>query len=234
MKRKSLSASKTLVLVVILGAHLITYGQMSGSGSSADNWHIKAHIDEACSCPLFCPCYFNTEPANDYCNFNNVYTIEKGHVGNVRLDGMKVWLSGNLGDNFGDGTADKVVAAFEPSARQEQIDAFMQIATRIYPVKWGEIVTADRTEITITHAADRHVVTRADGKGKVELVAASRSANNPSKPPLIQNLRYFGAKKNNGFGLFYGTHSFKGHGLDYDYKDRNGFTIDIESGSDMP
>ncbi|MBI2815617.1 MAG: DUF1326 domain-containing protein [Acidobacteria bacterium] len=204
---------------------------MAGGQTSEPSWYLKAHIDEACSCPLFCPCYFNTKPANDYCNFNNVFSVQQGHYGNVKLDGMHVWLSGNLGGDFSQGKTEAVVAAFEPSATQEQVDAFMKVATKIYPVTWQKISTTDRTAMTITHSPERHTASRADGKGAVELVAASGSANDGKSAPRIENLRYFGAGKNAGFNLYYGTHRYNGHGYNYSYTKHNGFTIDIEAGS---
>jgi hypothetical protein len=45
----------------------------------------------------------------------------------------------------------------------------------------------------------------------------------------INNLTYWGAKKNSGFILAKSKHHFKGHDLDYAFEDANGFFIDIES-----
>jgi hypothetical protein len=181
------------------------------------NWYLKAHVDEACSCNLFCTCYFNTKPQNDYCNFNNVYTVQKGNYGNVKLDGMHVWMSGNLGADFSQGKMEGVVVAFEPAATQEQVDAFMKVASKLFPVTWNKVVTTDRTAMTFTHTP--------------ELVAASNSSNDQKMAPMIENLRYWGADKNSGFRLYYGTHRYAGHGYDYKYEKKNGFTVDIEAGT---
>lgn len=202
------------------------------SGQVAEpTWHIKAHIDEACSCPLFCPCYFNTQPAMDFCNFNMAYTVQQGNYGAVKLDGMHVWLSGNLGGDFSQGKTEGLVVAFEPTATPQQVDGFLKIAAHLYPVKWEKIVTTDRTAMTMTHAPGKHTASRADGKAAIELVTPTGSANDGKTVPVIQNLRYFGSPKNAGFRLYYGTHQFKGSGYDYKYTKRNGFTIDIEAGT---
>ena len=44
------------------------------------SWHFNGTVIEACSCPMFCQCYFNTEPASHpehggehYCKFNMAY-----------------------------------------------------------------------------------------------------------------------------------------------------------------
>jgi hypothetical protein len=52
-------------------------------------------------------------------------------------------------------------------------------------------------------------------------------------PSVIHNLQYFGAQRNAGFKLYKGTHRYKGHGYDYSYENRNGFTIDVEAGSNV-
>lgn len=198
-------------------------------------YYLKAHLDEACSCPLFCPCYFQTSPAGDRCDFNIVYNVEPGsHYGGVKLDGMKVWLSGNLGADWSQGKTDAVIAAFEPTATKEQVDAFMKIATKIYPVEWQKVEMSDRTTITTTHAAGKHTASRGDNMGQVELVLPQASANDGKTPPVIRNLKYFGAPKNAGFRLYQGTHRYKGHGYDYTLTKRNGFTIDLEVGTAPP
>jgi hypothetical protein len=193
------------------------------------SWYLKAHFDAACSCPLFCPCYFNTEPAGDRCNFNNVFTVERGHWGSIKLDGLKVWLSGNLNGNLMKGF-DGVVLAFEPTASRDQVAAFTQIAGKLYMLPIAKVVNTDRTTITILHTPDKHVASRSDNMGHVELVLPKNSAQDKKSVPVVQNLQYFGAK-NSGFRLYYGTHRYKGHGYDYSYTNRNGFTIDIEAGS---
>ncbi len=44
-------------------------------------WSVKADYIEACSCHLFCPCYFNAKPeGGHHCEFNNAIKITQGHV----------------------------------------------------------------------------------------------------------------------------------------------------------
>src|SRR3954452_15684157 len=99
------------------------------------SWHFSADYIEACSCNLFCACYFNPTPDKDFCDFNNAIRVKKGHYGDVKLDGMKIWMSGNLGANFADGDIDSVVLTFEPSASQELVDAAAKVLAHIYPMK---------------------------------------------------------------------------------------------------
>ena len=147
----------------VLGLALVLVG-ISSPQAQEPPWYLKAHIDEACSCPLFCPCYFNPSPAGDRCNFNNVFTVERGYYGDTVLDGMHVWISGNLKGDLAKGF-DGVILAFEPGATEAQVKGFAAIATKLYPLPMDKVVTTDRTQITILHTPQKHVASRADGAG---------------------------------------------------------------------
>src|SRR6201988_5579087 len=64
-------------------------------------WRMKADYVEACSCHLFCPCYFNKHAQHPMCEFNMAVTVREGHSGNVDLANTKYWLTGDLGDKWG-------------------------------------------------------------------------------------------------------------------------------------
>ena len=92
---------------------------------------MNATIIEACSCPMFCQCYFNTEPAGHgheghgehFCRFNNAFKVNHGRFGSVTLDGAKFWVAGDLGAEFSDGQMDWAVLTFDPSVTKEQREA---------------------------------------------------------------------------------------------------------------
>src|SRR5438552_4671917 len=82
------------------------------------NWDFNATIIEACSCPMFCQCYFNAQPADHpgccppnsdpkaaprYCRFNNAFHVNHGSYGPTKLDGSKFWVAGDLGGDFSKG-----------------------------------------------------------------------------------------------------------------------------------
>src|SRR5439155_25560068 len=74
---------------------------------ASPSWSMNATAIEACSCPMFCQCYFNMEPAGHmamagmdnaehmehmghgegghFCRFNNAYRINKGSYGATKL-----------------------------------------------------------------------------------------------------------------------------------------------------
>src|SRR5262245_36452175 len=64
--------------------------------STEPDWSFNATIIEACSCPMFCQCYFNTKPAahsahgshsaemEHYCRFNRAFQVNKGSFGTTK------------------------------------------------------------------------------------------------------------------------------------------------------
>jgi hypothetical protein len=222
---------KLLRIVLLVSLAVCAWGQQP-------KWAVRLHYIEACSCDLFCPCYFNTHASHQgtgahYCTFNNVARVETGKYGDLDLSGMKVWLSGDLGSDWATkGQANWLVATFEPSATQQQKDAMMAIFTKIYPVKW-KAVTFDTSEISWSIAKDKKTAAASlkNGKGDVKLTLAKGFDAN--KPAQVQNTRYFAADWNGPFDLYHSDHFYKGGpGKDYALKQANGFTIVVEASSD--
>ena len=218
---------KTVVLSVVALGVLTLFTLRAFTSSPDKGWSIKASYIEACSCELFCPCYFNTAPDKDFCKFNNAIMITSGHAGDVKLDGIKFWMAGDLGGDFTKGFRE-VIVTFEPSATKEQVDATMAIVAKLYPGEWGK-VTVSPERLPIVWEVKGHDGHAKLGDGKAEVKLAGFMGNDGKSQVKINNLTYWGAQKNNGFVLAKGTHHYKGEGLDYSFEDSNGFFIDIES-----
>ena len=217
---------KYLVLVVL--ALFVLVSTSSGQMAAKEKpWSFKASYIEACSCDLFCPCYFNTHPDKDFCKFNAAVKIEKANYGNVKLDGMKVWISGDLGGDWSKGDMKAAIFTFEPSASKEQVDAAMKIFPQIYPAKWGAVIASDRAPIVWEKGGKTANAKLGDGQGEVSLSVVT--GNDGKSPVVIKNLTFWGSKKNNGFVMAKSKHHYKGHELDFAFEDANGFLIEIES-----
>jgi hypothetical protein len=190
----------------------------------AKTWSIKADYIEACSCSLFCSCYYNTGPEGGMmCNFNNAVKISSAHVGDVKLDGKKFWISGDLGGDFTKGMKSAIVT-FEPKTSKAEKDAIMYLIAKVYPVTWKS-VKMDEAPIT-WHRNGMNGYAKLGNKGAIKLEGAKGA---DGKQQVITNLKYWGAQKNNGFELAYGTHHYKGFGHNYSLKRKNGFFVTIES-----
>lgn len=210
-----------LVTVVVLGALVLVWAKGENSGKTP--WSLKASYIEACSCRMFCPCYFSTNPDGHMCEFNNAVQIKRGNFGSTKLDGIKVWLTGDLGEDFGDGQAEWLVVTVEPTTTAEQIEAIGKIFSVIYPAKWNDF-KIDKKKITMEFGEKPHAIL-GNGEGEVTL---DMIKDKHGKQVVINNLNYWGSNSNTGFRVGYSTHHYKGNGKDFEHEHVNGFLIDIE------
>jgi hypothetical protein len=187
-------------------------------------WAIKADYIEACSCNLFCVCYFQTRPDGERCcEFNVAVKITSGHVGDVKVDGEQYWLSGDLGGDFTKGLKG-VVITFDTRTPKEKRDAIGFLISKIYPYKFDSVKT-DEGPITYQKDGWNGHATLGD-RAEITLKGVKDGNGDPS---VIHNLQYWGAKKNDGFYLAFSDHRYKGNGYDYSHTHRNGFFITVEA-----
>ena len=208
-------------------------------------WALNATLIEACSCTMFCPCYFSTKPSahaghgehaehggsEHFCKFNMAYKVNSGHHGDTSLDGMEFWLAGDLGSGWADGTMNWAQVTFEPDTSKAQRDAILAIVPHIYPAKWESFTVAEEdAEVEWKMEGEKAVAKLAGGK-KGEMVLKHLPTHN-GEPVVIQNLIYWGVPRHEGFVLMpneveayrYGENAFE-------FKGTNGFmiTLDITS-----
>ncbi len=228
--------------------------------AAGPEWAMNATIIEACSCPMFCQCYFNTKPAppgghaghehpgehpkaqageaamaKHYCKFNNAFRVNKGNYGGVKLDGIKFWIAGDLGDEFSDGEMEWAVATFEPGASKEQREAVSTILGSVYPVKWKSFTVGTDAPIEWTATKARAVAKLNGGKGGE--VVLNSVAGMTSEPVVIKILKYWGVPRNDGFVLM--TNEVEAYRVGeqaFEFKGTNGFmiTFDITSKDAAP
>src|ERR1700757_2485949 len=53
-------------------------------------WMIKARELVNCNCSYGCPCQFNALPTHGFCEAMGAIAVDKGHHGDVALDGMRI------------------------------------------------------------------------------------------------------------------------------------------------
>jgi hypothetical protein len=224
-------------------AALTAAGLLAGAAAppaAAPDWTFNATIIEACSCPMFCQCYFSHEPAamggheghaaEHYCRFNNAFKINKAQYGSVKLDGVKFWISGDLGAEFSDGEMDWAVLTFDKSTPAAQRDAIAAIAGKLYPVKWKSFTTAEGS-IDTWEASKDMAVAKLDG-GKTAEVRLKRFQGMSNDPIVITNLKYWGAPRNDGFILMPNeVEAYRVGDKPYEYKGTNGFMITLDAKS---
>lgn len=199
--------------------------------SAAPDWALNATIIEACSCTMFCPCYFSTVPsahdhgamAEHFCRFNMGYRVNEGHLGSVRLNGIKFWIAGDLGADFSKG-AEWAEITFEPSVTKEQRGAITTIVPHVYPVTWKSFTVGTDAPIDWNASTDR-AEARLNGGHAAEVVLR-RLPGMTQEPVTIANLRYFGAPRNTGFILMPNEiDAYRVGPKPFEYKGTNGFMI---------
>lgn len=206
------------------------------AGGGGQDWAMNATTIEACSCPMFCQCYFeeNTGPAAHesgahYCRANNAYRINKGHYGATSLDGVKFWIAADLGADFSNGQMGWARVYFNKGTTPAQEEGLKVILASLFPVKWGSIEFAEAAIDTFQIGKDQAAATLDGGKmGEVRLHKTANAAD-PSKPAVIRNLKYWGAQRNDGFVLMPNdVEAYRVGDKAFEFKGTNGFLITFE------
>src|SRR5262249_55987045 len=88
-------------------------------------WSMEGVEFGNCNCSWGCPCQFNGLPTNGNCRAFCFIQIEKGHFGDVRLDGLRwgflaAWPSAI---HFGNGTFISVIDERADSSQRQAIEA---------------------------------------------------------------------------------------------------------------
>jgi len=213
--------------------------------ASEPEWSMNATAIEACSCPMFCQCYFNIQPSahsmgsmsgmsseDHYCKFNNAYKVNKGNYGATKLDGAKFWIYGDLGGDFSKGEMNWAVVTFDKATSKEQRDAIGAIAGKLFPVKWKSLTTAEGDIDWKASKTDAHATLDGGKTAEVQLGTSSLNPNKKSDPIVMQNLKYWGAPRNDGFIMMPNVvEALRAGDKAYEFKGTNGFMITVDLNS---
>jgi hypothetical protein len=209
-----------------------------GAGTPVADWAMNATVIEACSCPMFCQCYFNTKPASHggheghgggghFCKANLAYKVNKGHYGKASLEGAKFWVSSDLGADFSKGEMEWAVLTFDRALTPEQRAGIQTIMGHMFPVKWKSFTTAegsvDKWEFTKDEA---HALLDGGKSGEVKL---KKFTGMTADPIVIKNLPYWGAPRHDGFVLMPNVvEAYRIGDKAFEFKDSNGFMITFD------
>jgi hypothetical protein len=223
------------VFLLALGTGAVVVGGGAPAKGAAD-WALNATVIEACSCPMFCQCYFNTKPAahhdhsgsaGHFCRANLAFRVNRGHYGPTRLDGAKFWVSNDLGGDFSQGKMDWAVLTFDKALSPRQREGVEALVKHVFPVQWNSFTTAegvvDKWEFTKDEA---HALL--DG-GKTAEVKLKRFAGMTDEPIVIKNLKYWGVPRHEGFVLMPNdVEAYRVGPKAFEYKGTNGFMITFD------
>jgi uncharacterized protein DUF1326 len=212
---------------------------VAGAAQKSD-WKMNATIIEACSCPMFCQCYFSTAPAGHqhegqeehFCRFNNAFRVNKGDYHGTKLDGAKFWVYGDLGGDFSKGQMDWAVVTFDKSTTPEQRKGIGDILAALYPVKWNSLTTAEGAMEWVPGKDEAYATLDGGKTAEVRLTSKALNRNSGGDPMVIRNLKYWGAPHNDGFVLMPNTvEAVRTGDKPFEFNGTNGFmiTLDIDS-----
>ncbi|MCH8901704.1 MAG: DUF1326 domain-containing protein, partial [Chloroflexi bacterium] len=91
-------------------------------------WEMEADYLQACSCDYGCPCEFEAPPTQGFCEALGAWRINRGHYGDVSLDGLALAFAARWPEalHLGNGT---MIAFIDEKADEKQRDALVQIAS---------------------------------------------------------------------------------------------------------
>lgn len=218
----------------LAGAGLIfTLAVSLTAAPNGPSWRMKADYVEACSCHLFCPCYFADSHGHKHaehpsCEFNMAVKVREGHSGDVDLTNAKYWLTGDLGEKWGtEKKAKWVTVTFDLKTTKAQRDALAPMILKTYGLEWDQLKVQE-APIEISQAGD--IVEAKLGDGKPAYMKLRREPGADGTGVVIKNVKYFDAKENEGFQLYKSIeHRADVTGHQFSYSDRNAFLITIVS-----
>ena len=221
-----------LFACALTGVALAQYGKPAENPPAAKpDFAITASYIEACSCDMFCPCYFNDHSTvhgdQHYCKANLVLRVDKGYYKETQLDGAKVWIATNLGSDWSTGKDSWLIITYDPSVTTEQRAALNDILGQLYPFKWQKVET-DTAAFSWKVDVKSGVAHAKMSNGKGEVILERVAGNDPKSEVVVRNLKYWLAQSNTGFRMWKTKHEYyDGHGQMIDFSGTNGFLITI-------
>ena len=202
-----------------------------------EEWHFNGTVIEACSCPMFCQCYFNAEPAGHaghdpehFCKFNMAYKVNEGYYGDTDLAGVMFWVAGDLGENWEDGETEWAIVTFAPGTTDAQKQGVATALGHIFPVTWKEFSVADDAEISWMATEDRAEAKLAGGEHAH--IILNKHQGMGGETGVLQNIAYFGAARNDGFKMMPNEiETWKVGDKAFEFSGTTGFMITVDHAS---
>ena len=198
-------------------------------------WEMEADYLQACSCDYGCPCEFEAPPTQGFCEALGVWRINRGHYGDVSLDGLALAFTARWPEamHLGNGT---MIAIIDEKADEKQRDALVQIASGQAGGNPFETIAAILSKVDVQFAS---IEINIDGKNSSAKIGSNASlAFEPIKNPLTGEPEGIRIEHETGF-LFQGAdvvsnkecRSSLGGPLDFSWPDKAGFVTQVKYGN---
>ena len=194
-------------------------------------WEIEADYLQACSCDYGCPCEFEAPPTQGFCEGIGAWRINRGHYGDVSLDGLGLGFSARWPEalHLGNGT---MIALIDEKANEQQRDALVQIASGAAGGMPFEVIATTITNVDVKFVPIEFNIDGRNSSAKIGDVADM--AFEPVKNPVTGDPESVRVEHETGF-LFKGAdvvsnkrcQSSLGGELDFAWPDKAGFVTQI-------
>ena len=210
--------------------------QTAARAAEEPAWSIEAKEISADSCDAHCPCPLGLAPTHGHCDYVSLWQVEKGHYGDVKLDGVKFGIAGSFTQKVvGEPVKNTFVAYYiDSGASAEQKEALRKLFTG--PSFAGQGQAAEVKELAIKFEnleafgqVGKKVSCTVGEIAKVE-VTPIPGGTDPSKPLAVENEAEAGLKWT---ALGKTTNSFyRSAGKDYKFEGTSGMShlIEIKGG----
>lgn len=225
---------KRFVVLLLLAIVHLSFSESKRTDPKV-SWSMNVTTIEACSCPLFCQCYFNTKPAvhaehggmKHFCRTNLAFRVNHGQYGSSRLDGAKFWIAADIGDDFSEGQMNWAVLIFDQATDQNQRKGIQTMLTKLFPVKWRSFTTSVGS---ISHwSYDKNFAYAAVDGGRTAEIKLKRFPGMSAELVVIKNLKYWAAPRNEGFVLMQNElEAYRTGSNAFEYRGTSGFMITID------
>jgi len=174
-------------------------GRMEAAHDPIPSWHITGDWFDNCSCAAACPCTFAQAPDNGFCESVLFWHIQRGHYGDINLDGLSfvrvgkwegdLWAGKAKGSAgiFIDERADERQAEVLPRIFGGQVGGFPALVAALF-AEGRQLRGVERARITFEIAPDRALWgTEIAGKVKAWAKALTGPTSPPGKYPQLMN-----------------------------------------------
>lgn len=210
-------------------------------------WDFNATVIEACSCPMFCPCFFKPQPAGHpsrhgghgeehgemehFCRFNIAYHVNEGSYNGVSLNDVEYWFAGDLGADFSEGKTEWAALTFDPAVTEEQREGIKSILSNIYPLEWKSFEVAEDADMKWEATNDKAVASL--DNGNTAEIVLQRQPGMTDEPVVIQNIRYTMVPRNDGIILMPNViEAYKVGDKAFEFKGSTGFMVTLDMTSE--
>ena len=234
--QKTIHQTKETLKTILTLIAAVGVLQTAARAAEEPAWSIEAKEISADSCDPHCPCPLGLAPTHGHCDYVSLWQVEKGHYGDVKLDGVKFGIAGSFTQKVvGEPVKNTFVAYYiDSGASADQKEALRKLFTG--PSFAGQGQAAEVKELAINFEnleafgqVGKKVSCTVGEIAKVE-VTPIPGGTDPSKPLAVENEAEAGLKWT---ALGKTTNSFyRSAGKDYKFEGTSGMShlIEIKGG----